>query len=124
RVERTPDDVGLLALDQLGDGVHRLGRVALRVAHDQLDLAAVDAARIVDLRHRELGAAVDADTGRRAWSGQCRQVADLDRFVGGNGGTGQSRGKRHSAGGGAGQDLATLDRHDVPPTTPLSYGSA
>jgi len=37
------------------------GRVALRVADDQLDLAAVDAACIVDLGDGKLGAAIDAD---------------------------------------------------------------
>jgi hypothetical protein len=107
-----PEDHGdLLALRELGDGIHRLGRSLWRIAADQLDHAAVDAAGLVDLLDGKLGAAVDADAGRGARAGQRRQVADLDRLVGGDGGRGEATGQRHAPGGGAGKNLATLDGH-------------
>ena len=70
----------LLALRELGRSVHRLGRIALGVADDQLDLPAVDAAGRVDLLHRQLDAAIDADPGGRRGAGERRQIADLDRL--------------------------------------------
>src|SRR5262249_26942634 len=109
RVQRAPDDARLGALRQLGYGVDRLGRIALRVAHDQLDLATVDAAGVVDLVDRELGPSIDADTGRRTGTGQRRQIADLYRLVRGNRGRREAGGQRDGAGGGTRQDLPPVD---------------
>ena len=50
-------------------GVHRLGRIALGVAGDDFDLAALDAAGGVDRIDREVHAAVEAD-GRAPSSGR------------------------------------------------------
>ncbi len=79
RVQRTPDARDLVTTRELRCRIHRLGRVALRVAHHELDLAPLDAARVVDLLDAELGAATDADAGRRAGSREGWQVADRDR---------------------------------------------
>ena len=48
---------------EFGRRVDRLGGIALRVADDQLDLPAVDAAGGVDLVHGEDGAPVDRHAG-------------------------------------------------------------
>src|SRR5262249_15208825 len=112
-------DAGLGALRQLGDGIDRLGRIALRVAHDQLDRPAIDAARLVDLVDRKLRAAVDADAGGRTGPRERRQVADLDRVVGGDGRSGETRAQLNGTDRGPGKPLATLDEHKTPPTTPL-----
>jgi hypothetical protein len=118
RVQRAPDDARLGALRQLGDRVDRLGGIALRVAHDQLDLAAVDAACIVDLIDRELGPSVDPDACRGARARERRQIPDLDRFIGGDRRRREARRQRDGAGSGTCQhlptvDWATLDRHAI-----------
>jgi len=63
-IERTEDDTDLLGVGELGCAVHGLGRFALGVADDQLNLPPADAAGCVDLLHRELGPAIDANAGR------------------------------------------------------------
>ena len=71
-------DLGLA--DQFLRGVDRLGRIALGVADDGLDLAALDAAGGVDGIHREVDAAVETDGRRRARPGHGGKAADLDRL--------------------------------------------
>ena len=63
-IDRAQDDAHLLRVRQFGGAVHGLGRIALGIADDQLDLPPVDAAGRVDLLHRELDAAIDPDPGR------------------------------------------------------------
>src|SRR5205085_4327869 len=60
-VHRSEHDAHLGAAREFGRAIHRLGWIALRIAGDELDLAAVNAAGLVDLFDRELGAAVDTD---------------------------------------------------------------
>ena len=64
-IDRTEDDAHLLPVGQLGRSVDGLGRIALGVAGDQFELPPVDAAGRVDLLHRQLDSAVDADPGGR-----------------------------------------------------------
>ena len=80
RIERPPDRVDLDLADQFLGGVDRLGRIALGVAHDDLDLAALDAAGGVDGIRGEVHAAVEADGRRRTRPGHRGKTADLDRF--------------------------------------------
>ena len=56
-------DADLLGMSELGRSVHGLGRLALGVADDQLDLSPVHATGGIDLLHGELDAAVDTDPG-------------------------------------------------------------
>ena len=67
--------------DHLLRGVHGLGRIALGVAGDDLDLAALDAAGGVDGLGREQDAAVEADGRGGARAGQGGEPADPDRLA-------------------------------------------
>ena len=71
----------LLAADHVLRGVDRLGRIALRVARDDLDLAALHAAGGVDLLSGEFHAAVEADGRRRTRAGQGGEPADQNRVA-------------------------------------------
>ena len=84
RPQRVEHQEDLVALDQFADLLHRLRRAVAVVIGDEIDLAAVDAALIVD--HLEigfLGLADDAVGGSRAAIGL--DIADLDLGVGGAG---------------------------------------
>src|ERR1700722_15829690 len=78
RIERTPHDGYFLTLRELRHRVDSLCGVALRVAYDEFDLAAVDAAGGIDLRDRELGTAVHGNASRRTRTRQRRQETDFD----------------------------------------------
>ena len=60
--------------------------IALRVANDDLELAALDAAGGIDGVGREIDAAIEADGRRRARPGHRGKPADPDRFRLGDGG--------------------------------------
>ena len=64
-IDRAEDHADLVSARELGGAVHGFGRIALRVAADQLELTAIDAAGLVDLVHGQLNAAIDADAGGR-----------------------------------------------------------
>lgn len=84
RAERVEHQEDLVALDQLADLLHRLRRRVAVVIGDPADLAAVDAALVVD--HLEigfLGLADDAVGGSRSRIGL--DIADLDLGVGDSG---------------------------------------
>ncbi len=98
--ERGEDQEHLVALDQLTRLLHGFGRAVGVVVGNEVDLAAVDAAIVVD--HPEIGAHRLADDA----IGRCRpavrhDVADLDFRVGDAGIVFFLRGSRH---GGRGDD--------------------
>src|SRR5262249_38236042 len=64
--------------DKLLREVDRLRRITCGVARDEFDLLAVDAARLVDLVHRELHPLVLSDGRGRKRTGQRRQPAKLE----------------------------------------------
>jgi hypothetical protein len=105
----------LVAAGQLDCGVHGLGWLALRVAHHEIDLAALDAASGIDLIDRQLRTATDADAGRRAWSREGRQIADLDRIGVGDGWFIDARCDGRRRGGRTGQRLAARNPHGFLP---------
>ena len=82
REERAGDQRDLLAGDQLLGLLHRLGRLALVVAKDDLDLAAEDAAPGVDLLDRHLDGLLVGPGERRADAAEGVDLADLDRPLG------------------------------------------
>ncbi len=84
RIERAPDRVDLGLADQFLRGIHGLGRIALGVAGDDFELAALDPAGGVDGIGREDHASVEADGRRRARPGHRGKETDLDRFRLGN----------------------------------------
>ena len=61
-------------------GIYSLGRIALRVTGDDLDFAALDAACGIDRLGCIAHAAVEADGGRGARSGQRGEPTDPDRL--------------------------------------------
>jgi hypothetical protein len=72
--------VDLVLLDQFQRARRRLARIELVVAHEQLDLAAGDAALVVDQLDREL-CALDLILGLGGeGAGQRRREADADGF--------------------------------------------
>ena len=107
-IDRAEDDAHLLPARELGRAVHRLGRIALGVAGDQFDLPPVDAAGRVDLLHRQLDSAVDADPGGRRGTGERRKITDQDRLFCRDGGLDDGACKGGSAGR---QRLTTSQRH-------------
>ena len=60
-IDRTEHDIDLLSARELGGPVHGFGWIALRIAADQFDLAAIDAAGRIDFLHGHLDAAIDPD---------------------------------------------------------------
>ena len=81
RAERIEDEQNLVALDELARLLDRLGRAIAVVIADEVDLAAVDAAGVVDhLEIGGLGLADHAISGSRPAIGH--DIADLDFGVG------------------------------------------
>jgi hypothetical protein len=80
RIERPPDRVDFDMADQFLGGVHRFGRIALGVAHNDLDLAALNAPGGVDGIRSEIHAAIEADGRRGTRPGHGGKAADLDRL--------------------------------------------
>ena len=107
-IDRPEHAADLLAAGEFGRAVHRLGRIALGVPRDQLELPAVDAAGGVDFLHGKLDAAVDPDAGGGRGSGERRQITDRNRILGGDGGLGNRGGENGSAGR---QRLTTSQLH-------------
>ena len=97
-----------MCVGELCGAIHGLGRFALGIADDQLDLPSVDAAGRVDLLHGELDAAVDPDPGGGRGTGKRRKIADQDRFFRGDRGLGDGA---CNGGGGGRQRLTTSQRH-------------
>ena len=82
RAERLEEREDLVLLDELADHFHRLGRAITVVERDELDLAAVDAAGIVDALEIGIDRLGDGGVGRgRSAIGV--GVSDLDLGVGG-----------------------------------------
>ena len=62
-IDRAENDAHLVCVGELRGAIHCLGRFALGVANDQLDLPSIDAAGGVDLLHGELDTPIDPDPG-------------------------------------------------------------
>ena len=104
--ERREDQEHLVALDQLARLLHRLRRAVGVVIGDEVDLAAVDAAIVVD--HAEIGAHRLADDAvGRGRPAVRHDVADLDLGVGDAGVVFLLRG---SGRGGCGEDQSGSPR--------------
>src|SRR3954464_8652682 len=113
RIDRTEHDADLCAARELGRAIHRLGRIALRITCDQLELAAIDATGLINFFNSELRAAIDADAGGLLRAGKRGQVSDRDRgFLSDSG-----LGDRAYENGGAGglQRLTTSHVFEIPP---------
>jgi hypothetical protein len=116
-------DLGLA--NQLLCRVDRLGRVALGVAGDDLDLAALDATCGIDRFGGVDDATVETDAGRRAWAGERGQPADADRFCLCNRRTGEPE-RRYADGSRRAEcEVTSIDAHVILPIVivpPVSAG--
>ena len=125
-VDRTAEHVDVLVVDKLLGEADRLGGIGGAVAHDDLDLAAQQAAFLIEVGDRHVEAPVLGLGVRGEHAGDGRDPAHADRLV--------LRDGRHREGGDkanrscAGHDLAAPDssgrdhdlRHTFPPTSILT----
>ena len=93
-IDRPDDVVDLLAKGQLLREIDRFRRIAGGVAHDKLELAALDAAGGVDLIDSELHTDIFGDRRRRERTRHRGEPTDADRLRGADGYR-QQRQNRH-----------------------------
>ncbi len=111
RIGRPPDGVDLGLADHLLGGVDRLGRIALRVAGDEFDLAALDPAGAVDRLDGEDDAAVEPDRRGRARAGHRGEPADAQGLALRQGRPGEPEGRRPREAGSIHHERTTVRRH-------------
>src|SRR5262249_40306209 len=115
RIQRAPHDLHLVPARELRRAVDRLGRIALRIADDELDLSPLDATRGVYFLHRTLGAAVDPERRRRAGTRGRRKIPNAEGFRLSNGRSKPTRCQRSTARSGPFQSLTATELHSPPP---------
>jgi hypothetical protein len=81
-MDRTDNELGVAALDQVAQLARPRCRIGLGVLGDELDLSAGDAAALVDHLDRGLGCLVVPEAPGRDHAGEVAVVADDDRSGG------------------------------------------